>query len=92
MAQYIAHSDWPWDRLRRETPEKYESYVDLVPGAWTRMRIEVRGTKVCRFAHGQSQPTLIVDDARSGPRGRGTLAPLIGPGTVAHFLDLRVSR
>ena len=34
-AQYIAHPDWPWFRLRKEFPEKYESYVDLVPGTWT---------------------------------------------------------
>jgi len=90
--QYIAHPDWPWERLRRETPEKYESYVDLVPGVWTRMRIEVRGTKARLFVHGQSQPTLIVDDVKSGPEGRGALALWIGPGTVAHFRDLRVKR
>jgi hypothetical protein len=91
-AQYIAHPDWPWERLRRETPEKYESYVDLEPGVWTRMRIEVRGTKARLFVHGQSQPTLILDDVKSGSGGRGGLALWIGPGTVAHFRDLRVSR
>lgn len=91
-AQYIAHPDWPWERLRRETPERYESYVDLVPGAWTRMRIEVRGTKARLFVHGQSQPTLIVDDVKSGAAGRGPIALWIGPGTIAHFRDLRVSR
>lgn len=90
--QYIAHPDWPWERLRRETPEKYESYVDLVPGVWTRMRIEVRGTRARLFVHGQSQPTLIVDDVKSGSGGRGPLALWIGPGTVAHFRDLRVRR
>ena len=91
-AQYIAHPDWPWERLRRETPDKYESYVDLVPGEWTRMRIEVRGTKARLFVHGHSQPTLIVDDVKSGSGGRGALALWIGPGTVAHFRDLRVKR
>ena len=41
--QYIAHPDWPWSRLRRETPSKYEAYVDLVPDEWTKIKIEVRG-------------------------------------------------
>ena len=41
-AQYIAHPDWPWFRLRKEFPEKYEAYVDLVPGEWTKIRIEVQ--------------------------------------------------
>ena len=47
-AQYISHPAWTWSRLRQETPSKYESYVDLVPGAWTKIRIEVRGK--CRSA------------------------------------------
>lgn len=30
-AQYISFPDFPWFRLRKENPEKYESYVDLAP-------------------------------------------------------------
>jgi hypothetical protein len=90
--QYISHPDWPWFRLRRETPERYEAYVDLVPGAWTRIRIEVRGDRARLFVHGQAQPTLIVNDVKTGAQGRGAIALWIGPGTVAHFRDLRVSR
>lgn len=89
--QYISHPAWPWERLRRETPERYEAYVDLEPGVWTRLRIEVRGTTARLFVHGQSQPSLIVHDVKSGAGGRGALALWIGPGTVAHFRDLRVS-
>jgi hypothetical protein len=29
----------------KETPEKYEAYVDLEPSTWTKIRIEVRGTQ-----------------------------------------------
>lgn len=88
--QYIAHPDWPWERLRRETPERYESYVDLVPGVWTRIRVEVRGTQARLFVHGQAQPTLLVADVKSGASARGAVALWIGPGTVAHFRDVRV--
>jgi len=90
--QYISHPDWPWNRLRRETPERYESYVDLVPGAWTRIRIEVRGNQARLFVHGQAQPTLVVNDLKTGAEGRGAIALWIGPGTVAHFREVRVSR
>ena len=44
-AQYISLPEWPWFRLRKETPSKYEAYVDLVPGAWTKIKIEVRGER-----------------------------------------------
>ncbi len=88
--QYISHPDWPWPRLRKESPERYESYVDLVPGAWTKVRIEVRGDRARLFVHDQQQPTLIVNDLKSGAEGRGAVALWINPGTVAHFRLLRV--
>ena len=89
-AQYISHPDWPWFRLRKETPSRYESYVDLVTGAWTKVRIEVRGDRARLYVHDQEQPTLIINDVKSGANGKGAVALWIGPGTVAHFRDLRV--
>ena len=88
--QYIAHPDWPWFRLRKETPAKYESYVDLTPGAWTKVKIEVRGDRARLYVHGQEQPTLVVNDVKSGAQAKGAVALWIGPGTVAHFRNLRV--
>jgi hypothetical protein len=90
-AQYIAHPDFPWFRLRKEFPEKYESYVDLVPGEWTKVRIEVRGAQAKLFVHGQAQPTLIVNEVRSGVAGRGKIALWIDNGTVAYFRNLTVT-
>ena len=89
--QYISHPDWTWSRMREETPKRYESYVDLVPDVWTRIRIEVRGDTARLFVHGQPQPTLIVHDVKSGAHARGAIALWIGSGTVAHFRDLRVT-
>ena len=89
-AQYISHPAWPWFRLRKETPERYESYVDLVPGAWTKVKIEVRGDKARLYVHDQPQPTLIVNDVKSGAAARGAVALWIGPGTVGHFRNLSV--
>lgn len=89
--QYISHPHWTWDRMRRETPEKYETYVDLVPGAWTRVRIEVCGDTARLYVHGLEQPTLIVNDVKTGARARGGIALWIDAGTEAHFRDVRVS-
>ena len=90
-AQYVSHPDWPWFRLREETPGKYESYVDLEPGKWTRIRIEVQGEQARLFVHGQSQPTLVVNDLKTGAGGKGAIALWIDSGTIAHFRALRVS-
>src|SRR5213596_1966733 len=88
--QYVSHPDWPWFRLRKEFPSKYESYVDLMPGVWTKIKIEVRGERARLYVHGQEQPTLIVNDLKSGAQGKGGVALYIDRGTVAHFRDLRV--
>ncbi len=90
-AQYISYPDFPWQRLRKEFPEKYESYVDLVPGEWTKMKIEVRGDKARLYVHDALQPVLVVNDLKLGP-GQGQLALWVGAGTVAHFANLRVSK
>jgi hypothetical protein len=90
-AQYVSHPDWPWFRLRKETPSRYEAYVDLQPNAWTAIRIEVRGDHARLFVHGQQQPTLIVNDVKSGAAGTGGVALWINPGTIAHFRNLVVT-
>ena len=88
--QYISHPDWPWFRLRKETPSKYESYVDLVPGVWTKVKIDVRGERARLYVHDQEQPTLIVNDLKTGAQGKGAVALLGSSSTVAHFRSLRV--
>ena len=88
--QYISHPDWPWFRLRKETPSKYESYVDLLPGVWTKVKIEVSGERARLYVHEQQQPTLIVNDLKTGAHSKGAVALWIDRGTVAHFRDLTV--
>jgi hypothetical protein len=88
--QYISHPEWPWERLRKETPSKYESYVDLMPGEWTKIKIDVRGDKARLYVHDNAQPVLIVNDVKSGAQKRGGVALWVGPETVAHFRSLRV--
>ena len=88
-AQYISHPDWPWQRLRKEEPEKYESYVDLAPGEWTRVRIEVDGVKARLYVHGNAQPTLVVNELKQGA-WTGQVGLWIGPGTIAHFRKVKV--
>ena len=90
-AQYISVPGSPWDKLRAESPGKYESYVDLVPGAWTKVKIEVEGQSAKLYVNGSDQPTLIVHDLKQ-PADDGSIALWVGPGTVAHFSGLVVTR
>ena len=89
--QYEASPDFPWHRLRKEFPEKYESYVDIVSGEWTRVKIEVRGDKARLYVNNSPQPVLVVNDLKHG-QSQGKIALWVGNGTVAHFSNLRVYR
>ena len=89
--QYISHPQWPWFRLRQEAPSKYESYVDLMPGVWTKIRIEVRGSQARLYVHDNPQPVLIVNDVKSGTAARGGVALWTGPGTVGHFRNVVIT-
>ena len=88
--QYGSHPDFTFQRMRKEFPEKYESYVDLEYGAWTHMRIEVAGTTAKLHVHGAAQPALVVTDLKLGP-AEGGIALWIGSGTEGFFSNLRVS-
>ena len=64
--QYGAHPEFGFNRLRTDSPEKYESYVDLETGVWTKYRIVIDGTKAQLFVHDSAQPCLIVNDLKLG--------------------------
>ena len=89
--QYGAHPDFGFDRLRKDSPEKYESYVDLETGAWTKYRIVIDGTKARLFVHGAEQPCLIVNDMKLGD-SEGAVALWVGPGTEGYFANLKISQ
>jgi hypothetical protein len=89
-AQYISAPDFPWQRLRNETPGVYEAYVDLVAGAWTHVKIEVNGVKARLFVNGATQPTLIVNDLKRGAT-TGQIGLWIDAGTEAYFRNVQVA-
>lgn len=88
--QYSSHPDFDFARSRKEAPEKYESYVDLQPGVWTRYKIEVEGRKARLYVHGADQPCLIVNDLKLEPR-EGGVALWVGPGTEGYFSNLKIT-
>ncbi len=89
-AQYISIPGFPWQRLRAETPGQYESYVDLAPGEWTKIKAVVAGNNAKLYVNDAVQPALIVNDLKQ-PVASGAIGLWIGPGTVAHFADLKVT-
>jgi hypothetical protein len=90
-AQYIAHPGYPWFKLRKENPGVYESYVDLVAGEWTKVKIQVKGKDARLYVNDATQPCLIVTDMKNEVEGGG-IALWIGVGTDGYFRNLKVSK
>jgi hypothetical protein len=88
--QYSSHPDFDFARLRKEAPEKYESYVDLQPGVWTKYKIEVEGRKARLYVHGAEQPCLIIPDLKLDA-SEGGVALWVGPGTEGYFSNLKIT-
>lgn len=89
--QYVSEPDFGWQRLRTESPGMYESYADLVAGAWTKIRIEVSGEKAKLYVNGADQPCLIVNDLKAR-KSHGKIALWVGTDTDGYFSNLTVRR
>jgi hypothetical protein len=87
--QYESTPEYPWQRLRQESPGAYESYADMEAGGWTRLRIEVAGKTARLFINGAAQPSLVVNDLKLGA-GHGALALWTRISSDAYFANLRV--
>jgi hypothetical protein len=91
--QYFSYPGYDFDRLRRDAPARYESYVDVGPAQWqwTRIRIEVFGSCAELFVGDAAQPVLIVTDLKRGAQARGTVGLYVDNGTDGHFCNLRIT-
>ena len=89
--QYSSDPDWPWDRLRKESPGVYESWVDMETGEWTHMRIVVHGTDASLFVNNARNPCLIVHDLKLGDV-EGSVGLWMGQDTEGYFRNLSISK
>ncbi|MDP4400325.1 hypothetical protein QR508_24095, partial [Escherichia coli] len=47
--QYFSYPDYPFSRLRKETPEQYESYADMGLNEWITLKIVVLDSQAKLF-------------------------------------------
>ncbi len=89
--QYAAFPDWRFDRLRRESPERYETAADIAPGRRVHVRIEVSGVRAVLYLDHRPSPVLIVNDLKLGPDQRGGVGLWVETATIAHFRNIRIT-
>ena len=89
--QYFSFPDYKFDRLRKESPEKYESYADMGLNEWIKLKIEVNGKQAKLFINDNKQPSLVVNDLKHGDNSSGAVGLYVDNGTEGFFTDLRIT-
>lgn len=89
--QYYSYPDYKFDRLRKESPERYESYADMALNEWIQMKIVVNGNQAKLFLNKATQPALIVNDLKHGAGASGAIGLWVEVGTEGFFSDVRVT-
>lgn len=90
--QYFSYPDFKFDRLRKESPEKYESYADMGLNEWITMRIDIKGKEAKLFLNDNEQPSLVVNDLKLGENVSGALGLFVDVGTEGYFKDLKITK
>ena len=88
--QYYSYPDYKFDRLRKESPERYESYADMEMNKWITLRIEVKEAQAKLFINKNEQPSLVVNDLKHGANVSGAIALWVETGTEGFFSDLKI--
>jgi len=88
--QYSSEPDWPWDRLRKESPGVYESWVDIEAGKWTHMLIVVHGASAALYINQAENPCLVVHDLKLGDVA-GSVGLWMGQDTEGYFRKVRLT-
>lgn len=90
--QYFTFPDFKFPRLRKEAPEKYESYADMGLNEWITIKIVVKGKKAILFLNDNKQPSLVVNDLTLGENTSGALGLFVDVGTEGYFADLKITK
>jgi hypothetical protein len=90
--QYFSYPDYKFDRLRKEAPERYESYADMTLNEWITMKIVVNGTEAKLYLNDAKQPNLLVKDMKHGVGRSGGIGLWVEVGTEGYFTDLKITK
>jgi hypothetical protein len=87
--QYVAWPTHTWEKLRADSPGKYEAAAKPLPdpGAWFHARIHVTKQKVSVFVDHSTKPSLVIDrlPPDGPPSGKVGLWVDSKVGTFANF-------
>ncbi|MBD1362614.1 hypothetical protein IDJ77_02225 [Mucilaginibacter sp. ZT4R22] len=88
--QYFSYPDFPYLRLRKESPEQYETYADMGLNEWIKLRIEVNGNNAKLYLNDAKFPTFLVNDLKLRQGTSGGIGLWVDVGTEGFFSDFKI--
>jgi pimeloyl-ACP methyl ester carboxylesterase len=89
--QYVSMPNYPWEKLRENSPGKYENKVSPVPNpdGWFHVKLVVDGKKVAAYVNNSATPSLAVE--RLTDVKNGGLALWVGNNSGGSFANLSIT-
>lgn len=90
--QYISMPDYPWEKLRQESPGKYENKVNPVPNpdGWFHVKITITGKQIKVFIDNSEKPSLEVE--KLSGTNNGGFALWVGNNSGGSFANLKITQ
>jgi hypothetical protein len=90
--QYISLPEFTWQKLREDTPGKYEQAVKPSPdpNAWVHMRVVIQGDSVSTYINNSVQPCLVVKLLSSFKSG--SIGFYVADTSGGDFANLRITK
>jgi hypothetical protein len=90
--QYYSYPDYKFDRLRKESPGRFESYADMEMNKWIALKIVVKDAQAKLYVNNNQQPSLIVNELKHGADSTGAIGLWVEIGTAGYFTDLKITK
>lgn len=90
--QYISWPEFTWQKLREDSPGKYEQAVKPAPdpNAWVHMRVVIQGDSVSTYINNSVQPCLVVK--LLSPGRTGSIGFYVADTSGGDFANLRITK
>ncbi len=88
--QYISHPEYPWYKLRKEHPKKYENKLNTIldPNDWFHVTITIDYPNVEVFVNNSNEPSLKISQLSS--RKEGWIGFWVGNNSEGYFKNLKI--
>ncbi|HMK58264.1 MAG TPA: hypothetical protein VK462_04370, partial [Nitrososphaeraceae archaeon] len=89
--QYISQPGNPWQKLREQFPDKYESKILIPPDpdSWFHVSIEINYPKVSVYVNNETTASLIVEQLST--QKEGSVGVWVGYMSGGQFKNLKIT-